>query len=138
MPQLPLLGHGSEIETPDWAYGEFRPRKENFKISKPHQGGQVPPAIAACYHQDHLLPLRAWVLSRSRHIYLIDVSILVVESKYIETEPYSYFKDVKCNKRGPPNFAECGLRRRAVAVADVHYINTTHQQVIQGVHYYLS
>ena len=54
VPQVSPLGHGSEIE---------------FKVSKPHQGGQVPPAIAACYH--YLLPLRAWVLSRSRHIYLI-------------------------------------------------------------------
>ena len=55
VPQVSPLGHGSEIE---------------FKVSKPHQGGQVPPAIAACYH--YLLPLRAWVLSRSRHIYLIN------------------------------------------------------------------
>ena len=54
VPQVSPLGHGSEIE---------------FKVSKPHQGGQVPPAIAACYH--YLLLLRAWVLSRSRHIYLI-------------------------------------------------------------------
>merc|ERR1712117_794446 len=69
VPKVPLLGHGSEIETPNWACREFGPRKENCKVSKPHQGGQVPPAIAACYH--YLLPLRAWVLSRSRHIYLI-------------------------------------------------------------------
>ena len=69
VPQVPLLGHGSEIETPNWACREFRPRKENCKVSKPRQGGQVPPATAACCH--YLLPLRAWVLSRSRHIYLI-------------------------------------------------------------------
>ena len=69
VPQVPVLGHGVEIETHNWICRELRPRKENFKVSKPHQGGQVPPAIAACYH--YLLPLRAWVLSRSRHIYLI-------------------------------------------------------------------
>ena len=29
-PQVPLLGHGIEIEAPNWAYGEYRTRNGKF------------------------------------------------------------------------------------------------------------
>ena len=54
VPQVPLLGHGSEIETPNWACREFRPLKEILrlanitKVARSHQLSLL--ATTICYH----------------------------------------------------------------------------------------
>ena len=40
-PQVPLLGHGDEIETPNWACRDYRTHDvANDEVTQPLQGGQ--------------------------------------------------------------------------------------------------